>query len=128
MNTRLLRRIQKHVLAEPRRLQMAEFVEKGAPGERIYSDGMLTEIPACGTTACIAGWACLLSNAKRIRNYGSRAAKLLGITRVQGSILFFTSGWPDQLAERYQGASTKAAQAEVLKERIDHFISSKGAR
>lgn len=84
LNVRLLRRIQKHILAEPLRIDMGEFVKTK------YFDEV--EQPPCGTTACIAGWALILSGAKPQsvynmlpENIARRAATLLGIKYVTPS-------------------------------------------
>ncbi len=48
MNKELLERVAQHIEAEPRRLQMSSWVEASPKSP-------------CGTTACIAGWAVLLT-------------------------------------------------------------------
>ena len=46
MNIRLLRRIQKQILKEPRQFHM----------EGLYTNNLPWKIPNCGTAACIFGW------------------------------------------------------------------------
>jgi hypothetical protein len=58
MNVKLLRRIQKHILAEPKRLDMGNFIVRKSDGL-----GSLVRFPKCGTVGCIAGWAVTLSTA-----------------------------------------------------------------
>ena len=68
MNTRLLRKIQKHILAEPKRFDMTDWVMRGKPGSLLEAGEQEIEVPKCGTVACIGGWACLLSGKTRLRH------------------------------------------------------------
>ena len=96
LNVRLLRRILRHIKADPRRYNQGTWgVEK--PAEH---GG-----PPCGTQACIAGWAVLLSVPRRnwlrwisrsdeeMKNgekscIRARAKKLLGLTEEEAQYLF----------------------------------------
>jgi hypothetical protein len=55
MNVKLLRKIQKHILEEPRRLDMDVVLVKD------IDPASWRDAPPCGTVGCIAGWACALS-------------------------------------------------------------------
>ena len=114
---KLLRKIKAHILAEPKRLNMSEFAQ--------HREG--SKAPACKTTGCIAGWACLvtvdpekLANLTpqhsevwgpiypteligklagvRGGNFAAAAKRRLGITQKQASALFF---FEDMMHEGY---------------------------
>jgi hypothetical protein len=118
---KLLRKIQQQIMAEPKRIDMHDFVEVFAPEVKINLQG--TEgspeglpIPPCGTQACVAGWACLIGDPnlekelKRVlvedsitfvnerhlaleETIQDKAVKILGITEAQGVRLFFFKDW-----------------------------------
>lgn len=126
LNVRLLRRIQKHILAEPKRYNQNDIVSTGKPGEA-YS--FAWRFPACGTIACIGGWAAVLSSGGRHEDleYGARA---LGLTVDQRARLFSATGnggWPDKFDIAYTNAKTPQGRARVGARRIEHFIKTKGA-
>jgi hypothetical protein len=132
LNVKLLRRIQKHILEEPRRFIMRTFVIKGEPENEIWSDGFNNrqKLPACGTAACIAGWAAILGGAKLRRdkhgeiNYWSPAKRLLGLGYSQSEALFNSTQWPPAFKERYSFAKEPTERAKIGAERIEHFIKT----
>lgn len=144
----LLKKVKKHILAEPRRLDMDTMGEE--------SD----EAP-CGTVACIGGWACVL-NYKRPRIYydfcgylyvgnemasWERARRILDLSEEEAELLFtepkeaeaYTEArnngddraplcWPLSLARRYMEAKTPRGRANASAKRIDLFIASGGEK
>lgn len=147
MNTRLLRKIQKEILAEPLRFDM-----------RLWLD-QTSDVAPCGAAACIAGWAVLMDlqqkqgidwreaagkaqakeqNTVKGFYFFDRARKLLALTDPQGRRLFFLERWPTKFIRAYhdrwdhcckgpgrrQQAAVKMAALTV--KRIDHFIATKG--
>lgn len=129
MNKPLFRKIIKAIRDEPRRFNMGNWI--------ITDD---REAP-CGTTACIAGFAVILSKPKyqwkktaasllsRYRKsekflFEVEAAKLLRISESQADDLFFVSGWPDRFARRFNNARNREAEAKVVIARIEHFMKS----
>lgn len=131
MNTRLLRRIQKHILAEPKRFIMGDVVVHNAPGEMYREDGIERPFASCGTMACIAGWALLLS--KNSSRDLDDAARLLGLPQPAdrwlcvGDNLFYEGNWPIKYSVAWDKARTPRARARVAARRIDHLIKTKGA-
>jgi hypothetical protein len=126
MNVRLLRRIQRQILKEPKQFWMDAY----------FCDCISWQIPNCGTTACIAGWATALGKNKNprqawltgvdARQYGEHKLK---ITNVQASKLFFTDAWPRKYRTAYLKAlmaKRLADSARIAAKRIDHFINTKG--
>jgi hypothetical protein len=124
VNVSLLRKVQKHILAEPKRFDMGNFgylLPEGDGG------------PKCGTVGCIAGWAVLLDgNKKAIGTW--EVTKLVGeeegkdsleLTELQKDRLFFLSGWPKKFHDKYFGHS-REEQAKIAAARIEHFIRTKG--
>jgi hypothetical protein len=130
LNVRLLRKIQRHILEEPKRFIMGDVIVREDPGVEILDDELIWKMPKCGTAACIAGWALLLSG-KRGSDM-SKAAKLLGIEDpdTEGydgdSALFYTSKWPAKFYNAWNVAKSNKARARVAVRRIEHFIKTKG--
>lgn len=135
MNVELLRKIQKHILAEPERFAMSWWCGTGDPGKPLLDDSFGESnidaliAPECGTVACIAGWAVLLSDGKdgiySSRYIQERAWELLGEKAERR--LFHTCKWPGKFANRYEKAKTRKGKAQAAASRIDHFIKTKGA-
>lgn len=130
MNVGLLRKIQKHIIQEPRRLDMNVI--------RHFVDPKGKENPPCGTVGCIAGWANVLSgNYEKFDYYIglSEAASTLGLDLGQRERLFTEpilyndrdiDGWPEKYAVRYLKAKTANERARATSDRIEHFIKTKG--
>jgi hypothetical protein len=148
MNVRLMRVVQRRILARPKNFDMSLFAHG------IYDD----DGELCGTTACIGGEALLAAGAKLIRHplfihgmsflytsalrrrhpglpvcggvdrvYPERAAaKLLGLTYEEAARLFFQSQWPEKYCYAYEDARGPRGRARVAARRIDHFITTAG--
>lgn len=125
MNVKLLRKVAKHILAEPKRFDMSNFGYGMSPEE----GG-----PACGTVCCIAGWASVLSLKKPLdapwmvnKVVGElQGCKALRLSPGQGERLFFVSDWPQEFKEKNWQAITLQQKAEIAAARIEHFIKTKG--
>jgi hypothetical protein len=134
MNVKLLRRIQAHILAEPKRVWMGIWCKFGESGAHVYIDddfddsgGLLEiEMPSCGTVACISGWAALLSGARGIDEQIGRW-DLLGIDAQRADRLFYSSLWPEDLRDKLELAEPQSQEyAQIVADRIDVFIKTKG--
>lgn len=87
LNVKLLRRIQRHIVAEPRRYEQS-----------VYGDTVTgKKAPTCGTQGCIAGWAVFLSTPKskwqtwieeKYCQMKGTATDLLGLTENEADELF----------------------------------------
>jgi hypothetical protein len=131
INVELLRRVKAHILAEPSRFDMGEFIIEG-DAARTFAVKFDRPAPPCGTIACIAGWAVLLSDddpPSDAEEIELRANALLGLTPEMGDRLFFTTEWPERFKQSYREAedSDLAVAALVAAERVEHFIKTKGA-
>ena len=127
MNVELLRKVQKHILEEPKRFDMSTFAE-WVMGSK-YA-------PTCGTTACIAGWAVFLGknvtlSAETVRmtwtnalGFEDAARELLGINRLQAEKLFYSFEWPQPYRQRFDEARTFKGKAEAAADRIEHLIGT----
>lgn len=127
LNVRLLRRIQKHILEEPRRFVMEDLVRYGPPGEAFESDNGSEQIFAeCGTAACIAGWTLMLSGYRIERvNYLKRASELLSLgSDADEDRLFFADSWPEPFKHNYARAKRPATRAKIAAARIEHLITT----
>ena len=122
MNVKLLRRVKKHILEEPRRFAMGTWQSYGEPkteaaiglswnARNPYENEQ--KFPECGTIACIGGWAEYFEHNSQIREWGGK--------------LISASLWPDKFYTRYAKAKTARTRAKIAAERIDHFIATKGA-
>lgn len=68
---KLVRKVQNHILEEPKRFNMDDWVEHISEDLAVedyspetaaaYNKEIKKRYPACGTTACIAGWVAILS-------------------------------------------------------------------
>ena len=147
MNIKLLRQIQKYILAEPRRFQMVEWILRRIKGEWYLNDRTRTfngdeeelprRIPPCNTASCIAGTAVLLGAPRQqtkltgdqLRMLASKLLQLeddmrVDYTQSPAGRLYFMRFWPG----KFQTAArpgTKAFAENACK-RIDHFIATEG--
>jgi len=118
MNVKLLRKVQKHILAEPQRWS--------------FSWAISSPQAPCGTRACIGGWTVILG--KKIdlstglqftaENNAGVASELLGLTDEERNRLFFY--WPEPFLDRSFKYKTQEALAKNAANRIEHFIKTKG--
>jgi hypothetical protein len=128
LNVKLLRKVKEHILAEPNRLQMEEWIERSEPGKFIYDYDAEVTVPACGTTACIAGWTCLLEkgmefDAPDCDRIPEEASKLLGVTEEETSGLFYVNEWPRGIGKRFEESQDIHERASLAARRIDQFIA-----
>lgn len=141
MNTRLLRKVQKAIMKEPRRLNMSYF-------GREVDHNMHPEIyPPCNTQGCIAGHVLWITHprvflraiAKDDYIISDRARQDLQLTTEQSNRLFYFKswgvvedgqgnllGWSEKFEDRYNMAATPLGRAKVVVDRIEHFIKTKG--
>ena len=136
MNTALLRKVARHITAEPKRLDMGEWAT-ACRGRRA---------PSCGIVGCIGGWACILSaKGKTMRkrfdvayekveeawgpDFGEMARRALRLDEDQRNRLFFVDNWPEEFRVAYDNAdwdNKHTAMARITKARIAHFIKTGG--
>lgn len=132
LNVKLLRRIQKHILDEPRRFVMERSILKSTPGFTFNSDNnTIQRLPSCGTAACIAGWAVELTthdaNEQSPESLLSSAAKLLNVEETTSWVehpLFYTTFWPSPFRWKYLSAKTPKARAKIVSARIEYLIKT----
>lgn len=126
MNVRRLRKLARYVMAHPSKYDQYSY---------------------CGTQACLAGHGCILAGTpveKIISKDGTklladstifrRAKKFFELTQKEAWKLFgppcsFSSDgteWPLSFSKRYKSVKTPRAQARVARDRIEHFIKTKG--
>lgn len=136
MSKRLLRRVARHILEEPRRFDMGDWA---------YDHPKSEGGPACNTTACIAGWSLLLKQEPKVRAltlgnsdllekliFGSRStsdpmrrgAEALGIPRRLAAGLFLSHCWEPPFDDAYRSARSYRAEAEVAVRYIDHICKN----
>ena len=135
MNVELLRRVEQHILEEPRRLHMEGWYYSIEDREPYSSE------PPCGTAACIAGWAQLLEAGWAPGELAydvvgddstahDRGQEALDLDDAEAEALFYTSNWPEPFWSLYRNAGGKdmdelARQrilAAITVARIEHFI------
>lgn len=136
----ILNKVKKHVLEEPKRLNMGDW------GRTSGTDNCV-EFPACRTQGCIAGWTIFLTKPKIWKNMleGAKssghteyldsnvhepsllAKDILGLDSEQKTRLFYAEGWPQKFDIAYQKTNTYKTRAAITAKRIDHFIATNGA-
>lgn len=121
MNVKLLRKVKRHILEEPKRFDMDYALRRSA------------ESP-CGTVGCIAGWAAILngdvqldgpliSGWDEIKNIASSA---LDIPAYPTPTIFYEHNWPAELFNAFTSARTRGRRAKIAAQAIEHFIRTKG--
>jgi hypothetical protein len=124
LNVKLLRKIQEHILEKPKRLVMSDWIVTHLDGKikTFQNDaGEITKFPKCGTAACIAGWAVVLSGEKTTPRQSilDRARTLL---RTEDDKLFYTMCWRPELDAAYTAAKSARERAKVAAKQIDQYI------
>ena len=126
---RILRRVARRILEEPRRLEMSTWGRR-----RLHRAG------ACNTIGCIAGWTVLDGKtaaqvkampeealAFTMETAREQATQKLGLTLWGTTRLFIPDQWPAQFVnidgENPKGRSY-AARAKTTAARIEHFIKT----
>jgi len=129
MNVKLLRKVKKHILENPKRLFMGRWIKRKSETPYLsFGEGKKRPFPPCGTAACIAGWTCILSKHQISDNQstGELATNLLDINELQASRLFGPHAWPSKYQAGIKDNGTKKT-AKIAAARIEHFIKTKGA-
>jgi hypothetical protein len=130
---RMLRKVQRFLMEEPRRFNMRE----GVVSSTAIKDQL--EQPPCGTACCIAGAIYILGNSVAlhgqhigfivIEHYAAAQFNLRG--SLASRLFFYNSGlpderWPNFYANAYQAAQTPLERACIGVARIEHFIATDG--
>ena len=131
MNKERLLAIKAHILEEPKRLAMGEWIQdKSSPNDKVvehYHERELTEheFPACGTAACIGGWGRILFSSPDDDEYCY--STILGIHDEEISDeLFLVSLWDEPYRTKYMNAETPEERAPIAGAYIDYFIEKYG--
>lgn len=145
LNTKLLLKVKKHILAKPSRLHMAQWLVRANENmesifknvikkkgrkyitnlDTTYGEPTTQLLPDCGTVGCIAGWTALLSSTPdKIYHYGD-ACDLLG--GYQTSSLFYPTHWPEEYYIKYRLAKNQRERAKIVGQVIDLFIAGGGS-
>lgn len=136
MNIQLIRQIQRKIKEEPRCLNMVAWISQVGKGTETQALA-----PDCGTIACLAGWAIILSGRlsevwdltiiDRDSMYFKLAGDLLGLTPEQSRQVFLLSGWPEAFKQEWseadgpQDLDCLTKRAEVAYRRLDFLIDFK---
>jgi len=141
LNVELLRKVQRHIKEEPKRLRMNNWLVIRQPGEHIYMDTGYIIMPSCGTVGCIAGWTWFLAqnpeeleyklaqmskdSKGRTSSLEVEAEKLLDIEDTKIPFcLFYLDTWPSLFSDKWYDLDIDNIQghADVVCEVIDSFI------
>lgn len=125
MNVRLLRRIAKAIVENPRQFDMDTFHKsKGYGSACVLADIPEKEQHSCNTTHCIAGFAQILSSKSDYKmDAALDARRLLDIDHVAAARLFYCDAWPEQFRGKKEVWKPTRKQAF---DRIEHFIKTGG--
>lgn len=134
MNVKLLRKIKRHILAEPLRFMMATWIRRKFRGFGSFTGdgGKRQGFAECGTAACIGGWAVILSkisdsdiNMHSGSDIMSKASALLELSSSQAPRLFLTDYWPQPFRHDYNSQNTTPkTRARIAADRIEHLIKT----
>lgn len=148
LNVYLLIKVKKHILDEPMRLRMDQWLMQDAPGTLKhtsmpgYNEPNDYEIPKCGTVACITGWGILLNNMEEIKQqddpfaaFVARGRMIFGIDPdIEPYDLFFVDQWPQPFFDDFIQAENnfeefgplrvQQERANITGRVIDHFIEA----
>jgi len=124
---RLLRKVAKHILDEPKRFIMAAWFYKRSDYRPSVDDfSYHGDFPTCNTAACIGGWSVVLGSKKNpddILDVQRYAARLLGLTPSRVAVLFDAWAWPTPF-DKFQSATDPRKRAQIAAKRIEHFIKT----
>ncbi len=130
MNIELLEKTRDQILSHPDQVNMQDWFN--------HKNGLNEEAGGCGTAACIAGWALFVANnAEKLTDLpipfdapARRAKEALWLSDAEADRLFFTVSWPSPfglaLLRARTDFRTTTAYAQVVADRIDHFIKTEG--
>lgn len=137
---KVLRKVRKAILANPKEFVMSDWIEDVKKGEVItdylpHDQEAHFKAPACGTTACIGGHALLVTKKGRsfLKFDGNRvdysgvdvasaARDVLDINEDQSSELFYTGDWPDIFQDAFAHTHSAKERVTVAANRIESFI------
>lgn len=136
----LLRKIERHILAEPRRLNMKRWgtvydlskfakLKKLIQGNATYIPGVQEDVaknmPPCGTVGCIAGWTVFLSKPKIVDKLAEKAASCTVDTTTLDGEAYVRVG-QEQLGEAiYQAQDILGLEKEQAR-RLFYFSNMHG--
>lgn len=150
LNKPLFRKVIKHILAEPLRLNMAvvEIHKNEKPGDDgvYYDDGQIRqfnydyeresvstrerEFAKCDTAACFAGWGMILNGdsprKRKGMNWDLYGRKAFGLNERRAEILFHVDNWPHPFRYKYQHALTDKAAAKVAAALLQKVLDTNG--
>lgn len=132
MNVPLLRKVQEQVRNEPLSFMMQDWGRKNTyqPGDGTVEKAKAN---ACGTTACIGGWATILKNPSFLKPFKEdsskhndflilmdsaedKAQRYLGLSDEQAHKLFFTCEWPEPFRSDFNIAQEASDVAHNVRE------------
>ncbi len=120
MNVELLLKVKEAILEEPSRIDMADWVKAD-------------DTVPCGTVGCIQGWGVALQTGLRGWDlvayfYNPEAYDdAFDLTPGQQNRLFYEHEWPYAYWDKLRSYRRQTPEyAQVVADRIDHFIATKG--
>lgn len=118
LNIKLLRKIQKHISEEPLRFFMEWAIARKEGNEEGFASDNSTyqKFAPCGTAACIAGWANILTKGENPSDF-RRARLKLGLDPrldLSYNYVFDVPGWPEQFRKLYERAKTPKTRAYLI--------------
>lgn len=128
MNVELLQRVKEHILEEPLRLRMEDWVltkqmVEDDPETYYLGDNKNFVFPACNTVGCISGWASLLSGFTN--GHSSVGQEVLKLSGPEAEGLFWIGNWSPEFKKQYRQAEPQSMErAKVVAAVIDAFIES----
>lgn len=144
MNVELMRRIEAHILAEPKRVCMGIYVTKKDWHHETEFLREPNNYPECGTIGCICGWAVTLTDTLDgytgsiqdpyylsiqdpyyliYTDVGRRGRDLLELSPTTAAALFYVGNWPDTFRQMLSTAKVGTVEyAQVVVARMEYMI------
>jgi hypothetical protein len=135
LNKPLIRKIIKHITEEPNRYSQEYIIRVGEPEKPINPNNYncFHTFPACGTAACLGGWACILSRKRPHKewfiNQLPLGGKALGLSDERQEILFSANpeiDWPTPFNSRWLRATIPSQEVKVAVAMLKKVIETNG--
>ena len=122
---RMLRKVQKFLMEEPKRFNMYEGI-----ADSLGLRGQLDQ-PPCGTACCIAGAMFIIDTGMPLNRTSVSWTKVLDSVvkkyfKSNWSALFYTDNWPMLYRIAYANTKIPLERACIGVARIEHFIATDG--
>lgn len=135
MKVRRLRRIVKHILEEPLRVNMTPLIHSRDPNIKSQLSDERRHLPFdhvhrwpdCGTVACIAGWEIVLYGKVDFTENGDNIWTSQERLELPNSKLFYVPSWPTNFQTKlHDERPGTLAYAQIVAQAVEDYIKTGG--